>query len=61
MMDKQIVLDAVGQMPDEAAIDEIAERIEFIAAIRKGSEQIRDGKVVSHDEVKRRMTEWLSK
>lgn len=61
MTDKQLVLNAVQEMPDEAVIDEITERIEFIAAVRKGSGQIKQGKVVPHEEVKRRMAEWMPK
>jgi predicted transcriptional regulator len=35
--------------------------LEFLAAIRKGSEQIERGETVPHEEVKRQSAAWLSK
>jgi predicted transcriptional regulator len=61
MTDKQLVLESVRQLPDGISMEEIAERIEFLAAVQKGSEQIRQGKTIPHEEVKRQLAEWLAK
>ena len=61
MSDKQRVLDSIARLPDEAGLDVIAERVEFLAAVRKGLDQIERGQTIPHDEVKRQLASWLSK
>ncbi len=43
MTQKAIVLDAIGKLPDDVSIDEIADRVEFLAAIQKGIHQLDQG------------------
>jgi hypothetical protein len=52
--DKQRAIEAVRGLPDTATMDQAIERLCFIAKIEEGLHQSRDGKVVSHDEVKKR-------
>jgi predicted transcriptional regulator len=61
MSDKQLVLDSIERLPDNASLDAIAERVEFLAAVRKGLDQIERGQTIPHDEVKRQLATWLSK
>ena len=61
MSDKQLALDSIERLPADASLDAIAERVEFLAAIRKGLNQIEHGETVSHEEVKRQLATWLSK
>ena len=61
MSDKQLALDSIERLPADASLDAIAERVEFLAAVRKGLDQIERGQTVPHDEVKRQLASWLSK
>ena len=61
MSDKQLVLDSIERLPADANLDVIARRVEFLAAIRKGLDQIERGETVPHEEVKRQLATWLSK
>jgi predicted transcriptional regulator len=61
MSDKQLALDSIERLPEDASIEVIAERMEFLAAIRKGLDQIERGETVPHEEVKRQLASWLSK
>lgn len=61
MSDKQLALESISQLPDSATMDEISRRLEFLAAVRKGLDQIERGEVVPHDEVKRELAAWLTK
>ena len=61
MSDKQIALECIQRLPDDASLDAIAERLEFLAGIRKGLDQIERGETVSHEEVKRQLATWLTK
>ena len=61
MSDKELALDSIRQLPADAKLDTIAERSEFLAAMRKGFDQIERGEIVPHEEVKRQSAAWLSK
>jgi len=55
MSDKELVIEAVRQLPEHASIKEIAEEIAILAAIKKGEHDADAGRVVSHDEMKKRL------
>jgi predicted transcriptional regulator len=61
MSDKDMALDSIQRLPANVTLEAIAERLEFLAAIRKGRGQIERGETVPHDEVKRQLATWLSK
>ena len=58
---KVIVLEAIRKLPDESTFDEIRERIEFIAGVRKGLDEIERGEVVPLDEVEKKIDKWATK
>lgn len=58
---KEAVLEAVRQLPDDAGFDDVLEQIEALAAIRRGEEDADAGRVVLHDEVRRRIASWITK
>jgi len=45
-------LKTIERLPDDASLDAIAQRLEFVAGIRKGLDQIKKGETVPHEEVK---------
>ncbi len=58
---KQMVLEAVHRLPEEASFHDIAEEVAFLAALREGQEDLSQGKVVSNEEMKQRLDSWLIK
>jgi predicted transcriptional regulator len=60
MTEKEIVLETIRALPDNCSLDEIAERIEFMAAVQKGLDQLDEGKGIPHDEVKKQLASWLT-
>ena len=60
MTQKELVLDAIGELPDDASLDEIADRVEFLAAVQKGLDQLDRGEGIPHDELKRQRASWLT-
>ncbi len=58
---KQMILEAVHRLPDEASFHDIAEQVAFLAAVREGEQDLQHGRVVSNEEMKRRLDSWLSK
>ena len=61
MSDKQAVLEAVSRLPDSATLPEINEELATLEAIRRGAKAAAEGRVKSHEEVKRLIVEWTSK
>jgi len=60
MTEKEIVLETIRALPDNCSLDEIAERIEFMAAVQKGLNQLDNGEEIPHDEVKKQLASWLT-
>ena len=60
MTEKEIVLETIRALPDDCSIEEIAERVEFMAAVQKGIDQLDRGEGVPHDEVKKQLASWLT-
>ena len=60
MTEKEIVLETIRGLPDNCSFDEIAERIEFMAAVQKGLNQLDNGEGIPHDEVKKQLASWLT-
>ena len=55
---KQDLLELVQQMPDEIDVEELQYRLYVLEKLRRSEESIRAGRVVSHEEARRRMDEW---
>ena len=52
---KDRLLDAVKQLPADATVEQAMERLYFIAKVEEGLRQADAGKLVNHDDVKRRL------
>jgi predicted transcriptional regulator len=61
MSDKQLVVELLKRLPADVKLRDIGKEIEFLAAIREGEEQADRGEVVSHEELKREFSSWISK
>ncbi len=61
MSDKEVVRDALRRMPEEASLEEISEEIAILAAIRRGEAAANEGRIVAHEELKKRSTTWIGK
>jgi predicted transcriptional regulator len=58
MTEKEIVLETIRALPDDCSLEEIAKRIEFMAAVRKGLDQLDRGEGISHEKVKKQLASW---
>lgn len=59
MTEKEKLLQAVENMPDDASIEDAMERLLFLAKIEKGILQADAGQTIPHEHVKERMEKWL--
>jgi hypothetical protein len=60
MTQKEFVLDAISELPDDATLDQIADRVDFLAALQKGFDQLDRGEGIPHQELKRQLASWLT-
>ena len=60
MTSKEIAIKTIENLPEDASWEDIQERINFMAAVRKGLRELDDGKGVSHDRVRQEFAEWLT-
>lgn len=55
---KQKVIDSIEQLPQDASLDDIIERIFFIHKVEVGLKQSEQGDVITHEELFKKITEW---
>lgn len=57
--DKEIVLDLLRRLPDDVTLYQIAQKLEFIAAVRQGLAEFDENKdSISIEQVERELTSW---
>jgi predicted transcriptional regulator len=61
MSNKEIVIDAVRRLPDDASLEQITQEIEILAGIRRGQADVAAGRVVPHDRVRELVRQWTTK
>ena len=61
MSTKEIVMEAVNQLPADASFDQIMREIEILASIKKGEEAAEAGRIVPHEKVKALVDQWTAK
>lgn len=59
MTTKDMVIQAVKDLPDDARIEDAMEKLLFIAKIERGILQADAGQTIPHDELKQRVSKWL--
>jgi predicted transcriptional regulator len=50
MTDKEALLDALQRLPDNASLEEIAEELRIMAAVRRGRADVAAGRMKTHGE-----------
>lgn len=58
---KKIVEDLLQRIPEGASLHDIAQEIEFMAAVRQGSDELDRGEGIPIEEVERELPSWIIK
>ena len=61
MTNKEIVQDLLRRIPDDASLQDIARKIEFVAAIRQGLSELDNGNSVSIEDIEKELSFWIVK
>ncbi|MEW6236616.1 MAG: hypothetical protein AB1656_14625 [Candidatus Omnitrophota bacterium] len=56
---KQEIIELIQTMPDDADYDEIMAQIYFKQSVDRSLKQIEEGKTISHEEAKIRLSKWI--
>ena len=60
MTTKETAIKTLQELPDDVSWEDIQERINFIAGVRKGLRELDEGKGIPHEKIKEEFAEWLS-
>jgi predicted transcriptional regulator len=60
MTDKEAVIDALNRLPEGASLEEIAEELQIMAAVRRGRADVANGRNKDHQEVVRLVDSWAT-
>jgi predicted transcriptional regulator len=61
MSDRETVLEIVKQLPPDVSLREILRKLEFIAAVREGFEEIEQGRGIPVEQVEQMVESWITK
>ena len=59
MNTREMVIEAVKDLPDDAVIEDAMEKLLFLAKVERGIQQADAGQTISHEDVKQRVSKWL--
>ena len=59
MSTKQIVQDLLEKLPEDVSLHEVAQEIEFVAAVRQGLTEIDCGQRIPIEEIERELPSWV--
>lgn len=57
---KEIAIKSIQELPEYVTWEDIQERINFMAGVRKGLRELDQGKGISHEKIRAELREWLS-
>jgi predicted transcriptional regulator len=61
MTNKEIVEDLLRRIPDDTSLEDIAQEIQFIAAVRKGLSELNNGESIAIEEVEKALPSWITR
>ncbi len=57
---KERAFDLISRMSDEATYEDIQYHLYVLQCIEQGEKDIKDGRTLTHNEVKERLAKWLN-
>lgn len=56
---KELVRRALDNLPDDATMPDVIERLRYLHAIQRGLDDLDAGRTIPHEEVKRHFAQWI--
>ncbi len=61
MNTKEEVIKLIEKLPESVTLDDIMEQLYFQKKVDRGLKDLEEGCIISHEEAKRRLSQWLQK
>ena len=58
-MKKQSLVQVVNELPNDFNLDELMEKLVVIEKIESGLNDVKNGRTISHEKVKKEVKKWL--
>ena len=58
---KEQVIQMIQTLPDNITLEDVMEELYFKLQVDAGMKELNEGKGISHEEVEKRMSRWLTK
>lgn len=58
-MKKTTVMNTISTLPKEFSLDDLIEKLLVIDKIEEGMKDIKEGRVISHEKLKKEIKKWL--
>jgi predicted transcriptional regulator len=59
MTQKELALQAIDRLPDSATLEDIMAELYFRQKVERGLKDLEEGRVISHEDARRRLVQWL--
>ncbi len=60
MTDKALVMNVLQQLPEDADIKDIYEKLDYVLAVREGLKDADEGRLVPLEEVEKKIEQWVT-
>ena len=57
---KQLALDAINQLPDDADMAAVQEEMALLKALEEAEDDVKAGRLIPHAEVAKNLQQWLT-
>lgn len=57
-MRKEKAIETINKFPQEIDIEKLMEQLIFTEKVEQGLDQLKEGKTISHDQIKRDIDSW---
>jgi predicted transcriptional regulator len=61
MSEKEIAIELIRGLPEDANLEEIAEEVRVLALVRRGEQDADAGRAGPHAYVKKKLREWIGR
>jgi predicted transcriptional regulator len=61
MSNREIAIDLIQRLPEDASLEEMAKELEFVAGVQEGFAQLERGEGVPAEEVRRMIPSWTTR
>ena len=61
MSNREIAMDVIRRLPEDASLEDMAKELEFIAGVQEGFAQLERGEGVAAEEVRPMIRQWTTK